>query len=305
MRNFRSLRAAAVFFILLTAGCGSGGSQAHGRLGGNGAGAFDASREIGVITREDGSGTRDAFIELFDVVVKNGGSFRKDRTTKEAVIANMTGIMLTHVAEDPHAIGYVSMGSLSGAVKTLNIDGAEAAPVNVKNGSYKIFRPFNIVTKGEPSDLAQDFIDFILSEEGQAVVSEGYIAADAAAPAYSGGRPPGRIVVAGSSSMTPVMEKLKETYYTVNSEAHIEIQMSDSTSGINGAIEGTCDIGMAGRELKDTEKQALREVCIALDGIAVIVHEDNPHSGMTSEQVRQIYTGAFVTWNQVQSNGEI
>jgi phosphate transport system substrate-binding protein len=287
MRTFTVLRGAVVLLAVLLAGAGCAAAE-----------SFDASREIGVVSREDGSGTRDAFIGLIDMVAIGDG-FRRDLTTREAVVANMTGIMLTNIAGDPHAIGYVSMGSLSGAVKVLDIDGVKATPENIQNGSYKISRPFNIVTKGEPSGLARDFIGFILSEEGQAIVSNGYIPVDAAPPAYSGNMSPGKIVVAGSSSVTPVMEKLKEAYYTVNPEANIEVQMSDSTSGINGAIEGACDIGMVSRTLKDAEKQALREVCIALDGIAVIVHGSNPHSGVTSEQVRQIFTGEVITWDQV------
>jgi phosphate transport system substrate-binding protein len=290
---------AAVCAVAILAGCGGGIAAAPGP-GGGGFGSFDRSGEINVVSREDGSGTRGAFIELFGVEVKGEG-FRKDMTVKEAVIANMTGIMLNNIAGDPYAVGYVSMGSLNEAVKTLDVDGAGAEPGNVKNGSYKIFRPFNIVVKDGLSAQAQDFIEYIMSEEGQTVVTDGYIAVNDGAPAYSGakasGKTSGKIVVAGSSSVTPIMEKLREAYLAVNTGVEIEIQMSDSTSGINGAIEGVCDIGMASRSLKDSEKQALRDICIALDGIAVIVNRNNPCSAVTSDQVRQIYTGEITTWD--------
>ncbi len=219
---------------------------------------FDTKKAINVISREDGSGTRGAFIELFGILQKNEDGTQKDLTTKEAVIARQTDVMMTNVAGDKYAIGYISLGSLNDTVKALNIEGVVPTTENVKNGTYPVSRPFNIATKGEPTGLAKDFIDFILSAEGQAVVSKSYIAVDDAPLAYAGSKPSGKIVVAGSSSVTPVMEKLKEAYLAVNPNAQIEIQMSDSSAGMNGAIDGTCDIGMASRELKDSERKSSR-----------------------------------------------
>jgi len=264
-----------------------------------GNGEFDDSKPINAISREDGSGTRGAFIELFGIEEKGEDGSKKDRTTKESPIADKTDIMLANVETDRYAIGYVSMGSLNEKIKAVKIDGAEASAENVKNGTYKISRPFSIATKGEATGLAKDFIDFILSKEGQEVVSNGYIPINDNAAAYAGNKPSGKIVVAGSSSITPIMEKLKEAYVAINPNATIEIQMSDSTSGMTGAIDGTCDIGMASRELKDSEKAVLTDTEIALDGIAVIVNKNNPISELTKEQVKAIYTGEVENWNGI------
>ena len=263
------------------------------------ASSFNTGRRINIISREDGSGTRGAFIELFGIEEKGADGSRKDMTTKEAVIANKTDIMLANVETDIYAIGYVSMGSLNEKIRAVEIDGAAPTTQNVKNGTYKISRPFNIATKGEADGLARDFIDFILSAEGQAVVANGYIPINDGAAAYSGSRPGGKIVVAGSSSVTPVMEKLKEAYLAINPGATIEIQMSDSTSGMTGTIDGTCDIGMASRDLKESETAVLTGIEIALDGIAVIVNKGNAVSGLTKEQVKAIFTGGAESWADV------
>lgn len=257
---------------------------------------------ISVISREDGSGTRGAFIELFGIEEENADGEKVDNTTADASVSNSTAVVMTNVAQDPQAIGYISLGSLDDSVKALKVDGAEASVENVKNDSYKISRPFNIATKDDVSEVAQDFIDYIMSAEGQQIVEEsGYIAVDDAAEAYAGSKPSGKVVVAGSSSVTPVMEKLKEGYEAVNSGAEIEIQQSDSTTGMESAISGVCDIGMASRELKDSEtSEGLTGLEIALDGIAVIVNNENPLTDITSAQVKDIYTGAATNWEDLQ-----
>ena len=261
---------------------------------------FDASEYVNVLSREDGSGTRGAFIELFGIEEKDADGNKVDNTTEEAIITNSTSVMLTSVASDEYAIGYVSLGSLDDTVKAVSIDGAEATVENIKNGTYTIARPFNIATKGEVSDIAQDFINYILSEDGQKIVeSNGYISQGNSGKFTSNGAS-GKIVVAGSSSVTPVMEKLLEAYQKVNTGAKIELQESDSTTGMTAAIDGTCDIGMASRELKDSEKSAgLTNQVIALDGIAVIVNNKNSASNITSEQVKAIFTGETTDWNNV------
>lgn len=263
--------------------------------------AFDAENDITVVSREDGSGTRGAFIELFGIEEKSSDGTKTDKTTKEAIIANKTDVMLTNVSGDEYAIGYVSLGSLSDSVKALKIDGTEANTQNVKNGTYNVSRPFNIATKGEVSEVTQDFVDYILSKEGQAIVSESYIAVEENAPAYNGTKPSGKIVISGSSSVSPVMEKLKEAYLAVNTNAKIEIQTNDSTSGITAAIDGTCDIGMASRELKESElSQGLTSTAIALDGIAVIVNNSNPIDNLSSEQIKSVFTGNITAWSEVE-----
>ena len=254
---------------------------------------------ITVISREDGSGTRGAFIELVGVEEKNAEGKKVDNTTKEAIIANGTDLVLTQVKENESAIGYISLGSLNADVKALKVDGVQASAENIKNGSYKVARPFNIATKGEISEVAQDFIDFILSAEGQKIVSDKYIAVDDSAPAYSGTKPSGKVVASGSTSVGPVMEKLAEAYQKVNTNATVEVQQTDSTSGMKAAMDGTCDIGMASRELKDSEKAELTPTVIAMDGIAVIVNKKNSISDITSENIKNIYTGKITKWSEI------
>ena len=258
--------------------------------------------EISVISREEGSGTRGAFIELFGIEEKDDSGEKIDNTTEDAQVTNNTSVMMTSVAGNPQAIGYISLGSLDDSVKALKVDGAEATAENVKNDTYKIARPFNIAITEEVSEAAQDFISYILSQEGQKIVEDnGYISVAADAAAYAGTKPSGKIVVAGSSSITPVMEKLKEGYEAVNPNAEIEIQQSDSTTGMESTINGICDIGMASRELKDSETEAgLKGQEIALDGIAVIVNNENSMSDITTDQVKDIYTGEITEWSDLQ-----
>ena len=259
---------------------------------------FDASEYVNVLSREDGSGTRGAFIELFGIEEKDADGNKVDNTTEEAIITNSTSVMLTSVASDEYAIGYVSLGSLDDTVKAVSIDGAEATVDNIKNGTYTIARPFNIATKGEVSDIAQDFINYIMSAEGQAVITEnGYIGSDDAAAFESNGAT-GKVTVSGSSSVTPVMEKLQEAYQAINKDVVVEVQQSDSTSGMTDAAAGTCDIGMASRELKDTET-ALTSTTIAKDGIAVIVNTNNTTENLTMDQVKAIYTGEAKVWSDI------
>ncbi|MDR1701582.1 MAG: substrate-binding domain-containing protein [Sporomusaceae bacterium] len=295
MKKTLGLLLTLVMCAVLLAGCGGSSGQSPAKE----TAQPNTNKLINVISREDGSGTRGAFIELFKIEETVDGK-RKDATTKEAVIANKTDVMLTNVANDANAIGYVSLGSLSSSVKALDIDGVKATTDNVKNNTYKISRPFNIATKGEAGGLAKDFVDYILSAEGQdVVVKNSYIAVNEKAEAYKGAKPAGKIVVAGSSSVTPVMEKLKEAYLVVNPNASIEIQMSDSTAGMTGALNGTCDIGMASRDLKESEKEQLQDITIAMDGIAVIVNPHNTASAMTSAAVKDIFTGKAAKWSDV------
>ena len=257
------------------------------------------SGAIDVISREDGSGTRGAFVELFGIEEEKDGE-KVDMTTQEASITNNTDVMITTVAGDENSIGYVSLGSLNDTVKAVKIDGAEATAENIESGDYKVVRPFNIATKDDVSEAAQDFITYIMSADGQQIIEDnGYIAVGDK-PAYEAADVEGKVVVAGSSSVTPVMEKLLEAYQKVNTGAKIELQESDSTTGMTAAIDGTCDIGMASRELKDSEKSAgLTNQVIALDGIAVIVNNKNSASNITSEQVKAIFTGETTDWSNV------
>ena len=264
--------------------------------------AAGASMEgaIDVISREDGSGTRGAFIELFGVEQKDASGEKVDYTTDDAEITNSTEVMITSVAGDKQAIGYISLGSLNDSVKALKIDGAAATVDDIKDGSYKIARPFNIVTTGEVSDVAQDFINFIFSEEGQKVVEDNGYISQGNQGAYTASGKSGKVTVAGSSSVTPVMEKLAEAYKALNSDVTVEVQQSDSTTGVTSSIEGVCDIGMASRDLKDEEtaKGAQGQV-IAMDGIAVVVNNDNPVDDLTSEQVKDIYVGDTTDWSDL------
>ena len=264
------------------------------------AGNFDASEFISVYSREDGSGTRGAFIELFGIEQKNDAGEKIDYTTVEAIITNSTDVMMTSVAGDTYGIGYVSLGSLNETVKAVKIDGVEATVDNIKAGTYTVARPFNIATAGEVSDVAQDFIGFIMSAEGQAVIEgKGYISV-AGETAFESNGAAGKIVVGGSSSVSPVMEKLIEAYKAINTSAEIELQTSDSSTGMSQAADGTLDIGMASRDLKDSEKEAgLTGTTIAMDGIAVIVNLENPVEDLSSEAVKAVFMGETTEWSKV------
>ena len=273
---------------------------AVGMIGCGGSDGFNADEEISIITREDGSGTRGAFIELFGIEKKDANGKKVDYTTDEAAITNSTAVMLTSVAGDRYAIGYVSLGSLNDSVKAVKIDGANATVANINNGSYKISRPFNIAVKDNLSDVSKDFVNFILSNDGQNIIEKNkYIKIQNIQP-YTSSNVSGKIVVAGSSSVSPVMEKLIEAYKSVNPNAKIELQTSDSTTGVTNAINGTCDIGMASRGLKDSEKsKGVKEVTIAIDGIAVVVNKENPVENLSKAQVESIFTAKVSKWNQV------
>lgn len=295
-----TLCVAAVAGMTLT-GCGNKaeGNADNADSSASGADAetsdFDSSSAINVLSREDGSGTRSAFIELFGIEEENADGEKEDMTTVDATITNNTEVMMSTVAGDPYAIGYCSLGSLNDTVKAVQIDGAEATTDNVSDGTYKVSRPFNIVTKDGLSEVAQDFVNYIMSADGQAVVEEnGYIKV-ADGEAFTSNGASGTITVAGSSSVSPVMEKLKEAYEAVNTNATVEIQTSDSTTGITSATEGSCDIGMASRALNEDET-GVTATQIAIDGIAVIVNNDNPLTGLTSDMVKQIFTGEVTSW---------
>ena len=298
----KKITATALFGVLAVsafAGCGGASSSSNGSSdAGSDAAKFDASKTISVVTREEGSGTRDAFTELTGVLVKDGDN-KTDNTTTSAVTINSTEAVITNVKDNEAAIGYISLGSLNDTVKALKIGGAEATADNVKSGNYAVSRPFNIAYKGELSEAAQDFVDYIMSSDGQKIVSDnGYVTVSENA-AYSGKKPSGKISVAGSSSVSPVMEKLAEAYQKVNTNAKVEIQTSDSSAGMQSAMGGTCDIGMASRDLKDEEKSALKVETIAKDGIAVIVNNANTCDDLTLDQVKSIYTGETTVWSDI------
>lgn len=275
-------------------GCSSSGQE-------SGAQSSASTEQISVYSREDGSGTRGAFIELFGLEEKDAQGNKTDTTTDKAAITNSTSVMMTSVANDPNGIGYISLGSLNDSVKAVQIDGVEATADNVKSGSYKVSRPFNIVLSDMSNAAANDFVTFVMSADGQAIVEDNhYIAVNDTAQPYQKGDVSGKVVIAGSSSVTPVMEKLAEAYESVNPAVTIEVQQSDSTTGVNMAIEGTCDIGMASRELKDSEVAAgVRSQPIARDGIAVIVAPSSSVDELTNQQVKNIFSGVAKTWANV------
>lgn len=257
--------------------------------------------DVYVISREDGSGTRGAFVELLNIEEKNENGEKIDKTTLYAEITNNTAVMMTSVMSDRNSIGYISLGSLSDIVKPLKINGVEPSIKTIQDGSYPLSRPFLIATKKEINPLAEDFIAFILSKDGQTVVQDKGYAPIETDTDFSGGKITGRIVVAGSSSVTPVMEALKEAYLLRNPDANIEIQQSDSTTGTNSAIEGICDIAMTSRALKDSEiEKGLSPTTIAMDGIVIIVNSENPVQELSPEQVKNIYVGETTSWSEIQ-----
>ena len=304
MRKLAVLALSAVLVMGTMTGCGSTNSDAKNsdNAGTNKSASsetgFDTSKDISVVSREDGSGTRGAFIELTGVEEKDADGNKVDNTTLDASITNSTEVMMTTVSGNDYAIGYASLGSLNDTVKAVKVGGVEATADNINAGTYTLARPFNIVTGDSVSEVAQDFINYIMSEDGQKIISDnGYIEVENTG-SFTSSKVKGSIVVAGSSSVTPVMEKLKEAYAKVNSNASIEIQESDSTTGVNSAIEGTCDIGMASRDLKDEEK-GVKATAIAKDGIAVIVNNNNTIDDLTVDQIKDIFTGAVTSWADV------
>lgn len=292
MKKILSLGLAALMTVFALAGCGADSND-----GGTGTGR-DA---ISVLTREEGSGTRGAFIELLGIEEKNTDGKKVDKTIDTAETTNSTSVMITTVQGNKAAIGYISLGSLDKSkVKALKVDGAEAAADNVKSGEYKVSRPFNIATKGDATGVASDFIKFILSADGQAVVEKNGYISEGNTGAYKASGQKGKITIGGSSSVTPVMEKLKEAYVKLNPDVTVDVQQNDSSSGMKGAIDGIYDIGMASRDVKDSEKEAgLNSIKIALDGIAVIVNKDNALDSITSEQIKNIYTGSLIKWSEI------
>ena len=314
MKKLIALSMAALCVAASLAGCSSGSTSgessaasastsaasAESSAAASGESTEGMSGAISVVSREDGSGTRGAFIELMGVEEKDESGNKVDKTVDTAEITNSTAVMMTTIAGNPAAIGYISLGSLNDSVKALQIDGTEATVENIKNGTYKVARPFNIVTKSDVSETAQDFINFIMSDEGQAVVEENGYVSQGSTGAFSGGQVSGKVTVAGSSSVTPVMEKLAEAYKAINPNVEIEVQMSDSTTGVTSAIEGICDIGMASREIKEEETaQGVTGQVIAMDGIAIIVNNENPISALESSQVKDIFTGAVTDWSEL------
>ena len=263
--------------------------------------AFDTAQDIAVFTREDGSGTRGAFIELTGVEQKDADGKKVDMTTEAAAVQSSTNGVMTAVANDPTAIGYISLGSLNDTVKAVTVDGVKAGADTVKDGSYTLARPFNIVTNGDATDpVAVDFIAYCLSADGQALATDkGYIGSEG--EAFTSAQPAGKIVVGGSSSVAPLMEKLVEAYKTVNPNAEIEHLTTDSTTGVSGALDGSYTIGLASRELKDSETEAgAKATVLAMDGIAVVVNPENPVENLTVDQIKSIYVGEVTTWDEVE-----
>ena len=253
--------------------------------------------DITVVSREEGSGTRGAFVELMKIEDDDG-----DHTVDTAEISNSTSVVTQTVAGNKSAIGYISLGSLNDTVKALKVDDVEPTVENIKAGSYAVSRPFEICYKEENlTDLGKDFISFIMSAEGQKIVDdEGYIAMDESAESYTGSGMSGNLSLNGSTSVSPLMEKLAEAYRAINPDVNIDIQQTGSGAGITATADGTCEIGMSSRALKDEElAQGITEEQIALDGIAVIVNQENGIDNLTSEQIRQIFVGEITNWAEL------
>lgn len=275
----RILSIATLFAVILTALCACGKSSGS---------------TISVITREEGSGTRGAFVELLGIVDGDGN----DNIVKTAEATNSTSVMMTTVAGNKNAIGYVSLGSLSSDVKAIKVDGAEPTVSNIEAGTYKVARPFNLVYNDDKlSDVAADFVKFIMSSEGQAVVTKkGYISVKTS-DSYKSSGLTGTVVLDGSTSVGPLMDAIADEYKKLNPDVKVQIQQTGSSAGINSAIEGVCDIGMSSRELKSSESAKIKTHKMATDGIAVIVNNSNTVDGLTSEQIKSIFLGETTSWD--------
>lgn len=287
-----SLLVAAIAAVNLT------GCQKSVQAGSDGAEVL--SGDITVISREEGSGTRGAFVELIGIEEKIDGE-KVDQTTPDAQITNSTSVMMTTVAEDENALGYISLGSLNDTVKTIKVDGAAATEENIKKGTYKVARPFNVVRKeGNKNAVVDDFIDFIYSEDGQALVSDNGYVPTLESVVFESAKPKGKAVIGGSSSVSPLMEKLIEAYQTINPQASLELQTTDSTTGVSSTLDGSYDLGMASREIKAEEiNKGAIPLAIATDGIAVIVNKRNSLEDITSTDLRAIYVGEMLAWDEI------
>lgn len=293
MKKLKKILAVCLVMVLmgsLLTACGSD----------DGEGTDASDKDIHVTSREEGSGTRGAFIELFGIEQKDENGEKMDHTIDSAEVTNSTSVMMQTIAGDDDAIGYISLGSLNDTVKALKVDGVEATLDNVKSGDYKVSRPFNIVTKKDASEATKDFINYIMSEEGQAIVEEqGYVSQENTG-AFKGKSVKGEVKISGSSSVTPLMQKLAEEYQKINKDVKVSVQQSDSTTGVTDATKGVSDIGMASRALTDDETAAgIESKAIALDGIAVIVNLNNTLDEITSDSVLKIYTGEITKWSEV------
>lgn len=302
MKKFISIFLIAVMVMVIIAGCTNDDNNDNAvGSNSNNEDSFDNSSTINVVTREEGSGTRGAFVEIVGILEKDANGNKVDRTYSEAIVQNGTNAVMTTVTGDEYSIGYISLGSLNDTVKAVKVNEVEATAENILNNSYEVARPFNVAYKEDLSPLAKDFFDFILSADGQKiVVEEGYVQVDTQAPDYEGdGTQSGTLVAAGSTSVSPLMEKLVEEYQKLNPEASIEIQSTGSSAGMQSAMEGTADIGMASRELKDSELAELTPIVIALDGIAIIVNNNNTLDNLSIDDVKSIYIGETTKWNDI------
>lgn len=287
MKKIFSTCAATISAAILSAGILVGCGQSD---------EFNPKRQISVISREQGSGTRDAFVELTGILVKENGK-KKDMTSADALVIDGTQAVMSNVAGNEYAIGYISFGSLNSSVKAVTIEGVPVSVETVREGSYKIARPFNVAYKTTDNLLLNDFLDFIASKQGSAIIEKnGYVSVSENASDYESKEYVGKLVIAGSSSVSPVMEKLKEAYMALNKDVVIEIQTNDSSSGMLAAKEGSCDLGMASRALKDSERSALQSKTIAMDGIAVIINQKNPVKDLKLLEVKSIFTGEAKSW---------
>jgi len=291
MKKIISVGLLVSMIFLLVTGCNSTSSSEE----------FDLNQTINVVTREEGSGTRGAFIEIVGILEKDGNGNEVDRTYSEAIVQNGTNAVMTTVAGNIYSIGYISLGSLNDTIKAVKVNGVEATTENILKGSYEVARPFNLAYKEDLSPLAKDFVDFLLSAEGQDIVArERYVQVDTQGFKYeSDGTQEGTLVIAGSTSISPLMEKLVEAYQELNSGVSIEVQSTGSSAGMQSAMEGTVDIGMASRELKDSELAELTPVVLALDGIAVIVNNDNPIEDLSIDDIKSIYLGETNNWSKI------
>ena len=300
MKKIISFILLGVMALSFGVGCGSNSGSDSGSDSGSNGGSENTLTPINVVSRESGSGTRGAFVEITGVLEKDSSGNSVDRTFDNAIIQNGTNAIITTVSNDKNAIGYISIGSLNDTIKALDVDGVSPTAENVQNGSYKIARPFNITFTEDISDLAQDFVNYILSSDGQAVVvSSGYTQASNEETSYTPSNMSGIITVVGSTSVNPVMEKLAEAYMALNPDVSIEIQSVGSSAGVQASIDKTADIGMASREIRDSESAQVSYLPIAIDGIAMIVNKDSQVSNITLEDIRLVYTGEKINWEEL------
>jgi len=261
---------------------------------------FDISRNISITTREDGSGTKTAFMELIGLKGKADPA--------NVVIQTGTAGILTEIKGNPTAIAYESLGYVTSDVKMLNVDGVEATVANIKSGTYKISRPLSVVYQEDTLDDAVNtaFFNYLKSNDAQAIISDkGYVSVIDNAPAYTiDGSLSGSIDISGSTSLQPLMADLAAAFEDLQPNVSVTVSGGGSGTGYGNANDGVSEFGMISEEFALEKAPNCTHYVVCKDGIAVIVNNANPLDNITMDELMNIYdvdagSSAITVWNSL------